>query len=47
MGIMATSPAMQVTHDCSGVSFQKRGDKPYQAQGQMIWTLMAAVMRET
>ena len=47
MGILASSPAMQVTHDCSGVSPQKRGDKPYQAQGQMVsWTLMAAIMRE-
>ena len=45
--IMANSPAMKVTHDCSGVSFQKRGDKPYQAQGQMItWTFMSAVMKE-
>ena len=47
MGIMANSPVMQLTHDCSGVSFQKRADKPYQAQGQMVtWTLMAAVMQE-
>ena len=47
MSIMASSPAMQVTHDCSGVSFQKRSDKPYQAQGQTIsWTLMCAVMDE-
>lgn len=48
MSIMANSPAMQVTHDCSGVSFQKRGDKPYQAQGQRVtWTLMSAVMKES
>lgn len=47
MSVMATSPAMQVTHDCAGVSFQKRGDKPYQAQGQRVtWTLMSANMKE-
>lgn len=28
---------------CTGVSFQKRADKPYQAQGQQVtWNLMAA-----
>lgn len=48
ISVMATSPAMQVTHDCSGVSFQKRGDKPYQAQGQRVtWTLMSANMKES
>lgn len=47
IAVMATSPAMQITHQCAGVSFQKRGDKPYQAQGQMVsWTLMAAEMQE-
>ncbi|MDU5080230.1 phage protein [uncultured Tissierella sp.] len=28
---------------CTGVTFQKRADKPYQAQGQQVtWNLMAA-----
>lgn len=47
MSIMTNSPVMQVTHDCTGVSFQKRSDKPYQQQGQRVtWTLMSAVMKE-
>jgi len=47
MGVMAYSPAMKVNHDAAGVTFQKRGDKGYQAQGQMVsWTLMSARMRE-
>ena len=36
------------SHKCTGVSFAKNPDKPYQAHGQKItWTLMAADMVST
>ena len=41
--IIIRSPMMEDLVTCSGVSFQKIPDKPYQAQGQNIsWPLMAA-----
>ena len=46
--LMATAPNMQTTHECDGMSVQKRGDKAYQQQGQRVtWTFMAADMKET
>lgn len=35
--------ATHTSHICSGVSFQKEADTPYQSQGQRVtWTLMCA-----
>lgn len=47
ISFMGTSPYMGVTHEGSNMSIQKRGDKPYQAQGQQIsWTFMAGNLKE-
>lgn len=47
ISLLATSPAMQVTHEGSHMSFQKRADKGYQAQGQQVsWTLMVGELKE-
>ena len=47
ISLMSTSPAMQVTHIGSFLSFQKRGDKPYQQQGQQVtWTFLAGQLEE-
>ncbi len=47
IAIMATAPNMQVTHEGSNLSFQKRADKPYQAQGQQVtWTFLAGDLKE-
>ena len=47
MEMLAVAPSMQVEHEGSRISFQKRADKGYQQQGQQIsWTLMAAHLEE-
>jgi len=47
ISLMATSTVMQTTHEGTHMSFQKRADKPYQAQGaQVTWTLLAADLKE-
>jgi len=47
IGVMASSPDMQVQHTGEHVSIQKKADKPYQQQGQQVtWTLMAAKLTE-
>lgn len=41
--IVIRSNAMSDLITCTGVSFQKKADRPYQAQGQSItWPMMAA-----
>ena len=43
MSMMIRNISDGSSHICSGMSFQKIPDKPYQAQGQRVtWTLMAA-----
>lgn len=45
--IVATAPNMQVTHNASGVTPQKRTDAGYEANGkQVTWTFLAADMEE-
>jgi len=47
ISLMGTSPAMQVTHIGSYMSFQKRADKPYaQAGAQVTWTFLAGDLKE-
>ena len=47
ISLMATSSDMQTTHEGTHMSFQKRADKPYQAQGgQMTWTFLAGDLKE-
>jgi hypothetical protein len=45
--LVASSKVMGVTHTCTGVSPQKRGDAAYQQTGQQVSvTLMAQVIEE-
>jgi len=47
MEMLAVAPSMQVEHEASNISIQKRADKPYQQQGQQVsWTLMAGLLEE-
>lgn len=47
ISLLATSAEMQVTHEASHMSIQKRPDKPYQAQGQQVtWNFLAADLKE-
>jgi hypothetical protein len=47
IGVLSSSPDMQVQHTGEHVSIQKKADKPYQQQGQQVtWTLMAAKLTE-
>lgn len=47
ISLLATSSDMQTTHEGTHMSFQKRADKPYQAQGQQVtWTLLVAELKE-
>ena len=45
--LLATGPHMQVTHEGNNMSFQKRADMPYQAQGgEISWTFLAGELIE-
>ena len=45
--LMCVAPNMQVTHEAGFMCFQKRADKPYQAQGQQVtWNFMASELKE-
>jgi len=45
--LMGVATSMRVTHECQGMSIQKRPDKAYQAQGQRVtWTFLAEEMME-
>ena len=45
--LRAQSSDMRITHEASGMSIQKRGDKAYEAQGgQVVWTFLAANLAE-
>ena len=47
ISLMANSPDMRVNHVGSYMSIQKRGDKPYQQQGQQVtWNLLAGDLTE-
>ena len=47
INITVRSPVMQDLITCSGTSFQKLADRPYQAQGQnIVWPFMAADIQQ-
>ena len=47
MSLLATASDMQVTHEGTGMSIQKRPDAPYQSQGgEMSWTFLATELKE-